>query len=147
MSEENFDDIFDSDEDIFSDDEEQVDSALFKDAKLEISDRLVRHIETELDETQPNFKHLQLSIIQNSEFEYFIRIKHQDHGFLNYFSLKLLKIKGVKLAAYKITDLESPRVLVQLDGSKDIKTVLKETISQMRIELKGLKNAIDKEIK
>ena len=112
------------------------------DSALDFTDQLSNLLESE-EYIQKDYKYMQLAIEKQYEVEYLIIIKHQSHGFLNYMVTKILKVKGVQFAAYKITTLEDPRIIVHLDGTKDIKAVIKESIKHMRIELKGIGNAIE----
>jgi len=112
------------------------------DEKLDVERRLKRKLSEELEETQENYKHLQVNIISLGKNEYMVIIRHQGHGFLNYFTSKILKIKGVEYAAYKVTNLDHPRIYIHTDGSKEIKNILKEAVKKMKIELKGLRNAV-----
>lgn len=88
------------------------------------------------------YKYLQLKIEQENEFEYYVTVKHQSHGFMNYFVAKILKCTGVEFAAYKATSLDPPKIYVRLDASHDIKKILQEALLLMRTEWKGMKNAV-----
>lgn len=100
--------------------------------------------EEEIEETEKkrDYKHLEINIEEIAKDEYIVYILHQSHGFLNYMVSKLLKIKGVVFAAYKISSIDHPNIYIKIDGTKDIKNILNEVIKIMRIEIGGLKNAI-----
>ena len=61
---------------------------------------------------------------------------------MNYLITKILKCKGVEFAAYKITSLEPPTMYIRTDGTKDIKNILKEALKLMKIDWKGMGNAV-----
>jgi len=114
-----------------------TDSAASKDV---IADSLYSQLE---EETEPqNYKYLQLALEQNQENEFFLHVKHQSHGFMNYMVSLLLKTPGVSYAAYKLTSLAPAVIYIRIDGTRDIKGILKETIQKMRTEWKGMKNAV-----
>jgi len=106
-------------------------------------DDIVEKLSEELEQEQihKDYKHLDVQIEEIDPNNYVVHVLHQSHGYINYLESKIMKIKGVSYAAYKVTSLDPPNINVILDGSKDIKTVLKEAAKQMRIELKGLGNA------
>ena len=61
---------------------------------------------------------------------------------LSFIVTKALKCKGVEFAAYKNTSLEPPVMYVRTDGTKEIKNILKEALKLMRIDWKGMGNAV-----
>jgi len=107
--------------------------------KDDIAEKLSEELEQE--QVHKDYKHLDLQIEEIDPNNYVVHVLHQSHGFINYLESKILKIKGVSYAAYKVTSLDPPNINIILDGTKDIKTVLKEAAKQIKIELKGLGNA------
>ena len=110
--------------------------------KDDIAEKLTEEDEEEHEEIHKDYKHLDVAIDEMDTNEYVVHVLHQSHGFMNYMISKVLSIKGVTYAAYKLTSLEPPKMRIRPDGSKDIKAVLKEVAKKMNIELKGLANAI-----
>jgi DNA-directed RNA polymerase subunit L len=108
--------------------------------KDDIADKLSEQLEQDI--TQKEYKHLDIAIEEIETNNYVVHVLHQAHGFLSYVLSKILKIKGVIFAAYKLTSLEPAKINIRLDGTKDIKSVLKEASKMMKIELKGVGNAI-----
>ncbi len=107
------------------------------------SEDLAERLSQELIEPQRDFKYLKISVEQEeNETEFYVHVVHQSHGFMNYLITKVLKCKGVEFAAYKNTSLEPPVMYVRTDGSKDIKNILKEALKLMRIDWKGMGNAV-----
>jgi DNA-directed RNA polymerase subunit L len=106
----------------------------------EIADLLARQLE--LKEEVRDYKYLKLVLEEASEDKFLVTVKSQSHGLMNYLVSKVLKIKGVLFSAYKNTSLEEPKIIIHTDGSKDINAILKEASKLMRIELKGVGNAI-----
>ena len=107
------------------------------------SEDLAERLSQELIEPQRDFKYLKISLEQEeSGTEFYVHVIHQSHGFMNYLITKVLKCKGVEFAAYKNTSLEPPVMYIRTDGSKDIKNILKEALKLMRIDWKGMGNAV-----
>jgi DNA-directed RNA polymerase subunit L len=94
------------------------------------------------EEEDTNFKYLTVKIYEMAKNEYKVIIVNQSHGFCNFLCSKLLNITGVQYAAYKFTSLESPALDIKLDGSKDIKKILKEVTDKMRDDVKVLSKLI-----
>ncbi|TFH27011.1 MAG: hypothetical protein E4G98_06535 [Promethearchaeota archaeon] len=132
------------DEDLLDDDEIIEDA--FDDespagkTKDELADLLSSQLEEEIQGRE--FKYLQIQIEKDTDREYFIIVKHQSHGFMNYLVSQVLKCGGVDFAAYKFTSLDPPKLYVRLEEGRDIKVVLKEALGKMRTEWKGMKNAV-----
>ncbi|MHA1613181.1 MAG: RpoL/Rpb11 RNA polymerase subunit family protein [Promethearchaeota archaeon] len=108
--------------------------------KEELADLLSSQLEDEIQGRE--FKYLQIEITTDSDFEYYIKVKHQSHGFMNYLMSQVLRCSGVEFAAYKATSLDEPNLYVRLEKNRDIKIVLKEALGKMRTEWKGMKNAV-----
>lgn len=107
------------------------------------SEDLAERLSQELIEPQRDFKYLKISIEQEENgSEFYLHVQHQSHGFMNYLVTKVLKCKGVEFSAYKNTSLEPPVLYVRTDGSKEIKNILKEALKLMRIDWKGMGNAV-----
>jgi len=107
------------------------------------SDDLAERLSEELTEPQRDFKYLKISVEQERNgTEFYVHIQHQSHGFMNYLVTKVLKCKGVEFTAYKNTSLEPPVLYVRTDGPKEIKNILKEALKLMRIDWKGMGNAV-----
>lgn len=107
------------------------------------SEDLAERLSQELTEPQRDFKYLKISIEQEENgTEFYVHVIHQSHGLMNYLITKVLKCKGVEFAAYKNTSLEPPVMYVRTDGSKDIKNILKEALKLMKIDWKGMGNAV-----
>jgi len=107
-------------------------------------DQIAEDLSKQLEEekVEKPFKYLQIAIEKENDIEYFIKVRHQSHGFLNYFTNKLLNISGVAFAAYKITSLDDSTIYIRIDKTRDIKDILKEGVKMMRIEWKGMANAV-----
>ena len=107
------------------------------------SEDLAERLSQELIEPQRDFKYLKISIEQEENgTEFYVHVIHQSHGFMNYLVTKVLKCKGVEFTAYKNTSLEPPVLYVRTDGTKEIKNILKEALKLMRIDWKGMGNAV-----
>ncbi len=109
----------------------------------EFSEDLAERLSQEITEPQRDFKYLKISVEQEiNGTEFYVHVIHQSHGFMNYLVTKVLKCKGVEFAAYKNTSLEPPVMYVRTDGLKEIKNILKEALKLMRIDWKGMGNAV-----
>ncbi len=108
--------------------------------KEELADLLSSQLEEEIQGRE--FKYLQIQIEKDNDTEYYIIVRHQSHGFMNYLVAQVLKCKGVDFVAYKSTSLDPPRLYVRLEDGHDIKAVLKDALGKMRTEWKGMKNAV-----
>ena len=102
-------------------------------AKDDIADKLTEQLEEE--ESKKDYKYVGLSISEDAPNEWTMYVKNQGHGFCNYLVSKILKIKGINYAAYKLTSLEPAKFLIRSDGTKDIKGILKEAVKLMQIEI------------
>ncbi len=107
-------------------------------------DDLVDKLSDELEgeRKHKDYRYLKVAIEEVNPNEYYVIVHDQSHGLMNYMVTKLLKISGVVFAAYKYTSLDPPTIYIRTDGSKDIKSILKEAIKQMRIDWSGMKNAV-----
>lgn len=107
------------------------------------SEDLAERLSQELIEPQRDFKYLKISVEkEENETEFYVHVKHQSHGFMNYLVTKVLKCKGIEFVAYKNTSLEPPVMYIRTDGTKEIKNILKEALKLMRIDWKGMGNAV-----
>lgn len=109
-------------------------------SKEELAEMLSSQLGEEI--SHRDYKYLKVHIEQESEFEYYITVEHQSHGFMNYMVSKMLKCSGVEFCAYKQTSFDPPKMYVRLDKSRDIKGVLREALTKMKTEWKGMKNAV-----
>jgi len=91
-------------------------------------------LEFELEEEEgPIFKFLNLTLSQGSkENDYELKTQGQSHGFCNIFVKHLLDIKGVKIAAYKVTNIEYPQIFIRLNNGHKIKDILSKGIEALR---------------
>ena len=155
MPEKNEIDDLDLDEDLFGDDSDFDDgsdtiemtidpSSTIAAQQISARSNLAEKVAQELEqlEIQKDYKYLQLTIYQRGENEFIVQVRHQSHGFLNYMVTKILNVKGVLYAAYKIRDFNPPKIYIRTDGSKEIKAILAETTKKMEIELKGFTQSI-----
>ena len=95
-----------------------------------------QELDLELEPEIPDYKHLNLDLhkglIPN---DYELDIIGQSHGFLNILVKHLLNTDGVKLAAYKITGIEPPKIFIRLEDGKKIKNILNRGIESLREEI------------
>jgi len=84
-----------------------------------------------------SYKYLRLSLTRGSgENDYTLDIENQSHGLLNALVRQLLEIKGVNIAAYKVTKIEQPKIYIRLENNKyRIKDILFKGIELLREEV------------
>ena len=111
------------------------------DSQNDIAENLSMQLEGEYE--SKNYKYLELSILQSTDNEFDVIIKHQTHGFLNYMVSKIIQCKGVAFVAYQHLSIADPKIYIRTDGKRDVKDILKEAIKYARTEWKGMKNAIE----
>ncbi|MFW9987744.1 MAG: RpoL/Rpb11 RNA polymerase subunit family protein, partial [Candidatus Odinarchaeota archaeon] len=96
--------------------------------------------EFELEEEArfPDYKYLKVGINKGlGENDYEVSIEGQSHGFCNILVKHLLEIKGVNIAAYKVNNVELPKIFIRLENLKDykIKDILNKGIESLRGEV------------
>lgn len=96
--------------------------------------------EFELEEEArfPDFKYLNVKINKGlGENDYELSVEGQSHGFCNILVKHLLEIKGVNIAAYKVNNVELPKIFIRLENLKDykIKDILNKGIESLRSEV------------
>ena len=111
------------------------------DSQNDIAENLSLQLEGEY--AQKAYKYLELAILQNSDNEFDVIIKHQTHGFLNYMVSKIIQCKGVAFVAYQHLSIADPKIYIRTDGKREIKDILKEAIKYARVDWKGMRNAIE----
>lgn len=102
------------------------------------------------EEEEPRFldyKFLDLELTRgqrDNDFE--LIVKGQSHGFCNILVKHLLKIEGVNIAAYKVTNIEPAKIFIRLENSKNnkIKDILHKGIESLREEVILVKKIFDK---
>jgi len=86
----------------------------------------------------PDYKYINVGINKGpGENDYEISIEGQSHGFCNILVKHLLEIEGVNIAAYKVTNVELPKIFIRLKNSKDykIKDILHKGIESLRAKV------------
>jgi len=86
----------------------------------------------------PEYTILKLNLISGpSDNDYTLTLEGQSHGFCNLLVKNLLKIEGVKAAAYKITEiaLSPPQIFIRLEDGYKLKKIFLEGINALRNEV------------
>jgi len=138
-------------EDDFSDlEEDEIEIALPKiDKKIEKEDKEIsldideiteEDYEQELEDEEkpeiPDYKYVKLNIHKGlSENDYELDLISQSHGLCNILVKYLLNTEGVKLAAYKITGIEPPKIFIRLENGQKIKDILHKSINSLLVEV------------
>ncbi len=86
-----------------------------------------------------DYKHVKPNIIKGiNEFDYELIMEGQSHGFCNILVKHLLDIDGVNIAAYKITNIDLPKIFLRLQEGYKIKDVISKGISTLKDELSSV---------
>jgi len=126
--------------------EEEVEEEVGTEEAFEIEEGLEEGLEEEFEEELeftieeevegPTYKFVDLEIHRgDGANNYNIIVKGQSHGFLNLFIKHLLDLESVKLAAYKKTDIEEPRLFLRLNAGYKIKEALRAGINSLMSEI------------
>ena len=86
----------------------------------------------------PDYKYLNVGINKGlGENDYEISIEGQSHGFCNILVKHLLEMEGVSIAAYKVNNVELPKIFIRLENSNDykIKDILYKGIESLRAKV------------
>ncbi|MFX1364159.1 MAG: RpoL/Rpb11 RNA polymerase subunit family protein [Promethearchaeota archaeon] len=86
----------------------------------------------------PDYKYLNVTINRGlGKNDYEVSVEGQSHGFCNILVKHLLEIEGVNIAAYKVNNVELPKIFIRLENSKDyqIKDILHKGIESLRSEV------------
>ncbi len=86
----------------------------------------------------PDYKYLNVRINKGlGENDYEISVEGQSHGFCNILVKHLLEIEGVNIAAYKVNNVELPKIFIRLENSEDynVKDILHKGIESLRAEV------------
>lgn len=123
----------------------KIDKKIEKEAKeisFDIDDSSEEDYDEEFeleDEEKPeilDYKYVKLNIHKVlSENDYELDLIGQSHGLCNILVKYLLNTEGVKLAAYKITNIEPPKIFIRLKNGHKIKDILFKSIESLREEV------------
>ena len=130
-------------------DDEEVESVYQKIDEKEKSEPSPASLEESIEEEEeefeieeeprfPDYKYLNLEINKGlGENDYEISIEGQSHGLCNILVKHLLEIEGVKIAAYKVNNVELPKIFIRLENSKNykIKDILYKGIESLRAKV------------
>jgi len=122
--------------------EEEKESA---ESEEEITEELLEgEFDEELEigrpEEEKDYKYLKLEIRRGKgENEFEVYVHGQSHGFLNVFVKVLLNTEGVRIAAYKVTRIETPRIFLKIEDGYKIKEILRIAINDLREQVEEVK--------
>ncbi len=136
----------DLEDELLDDDEVEIDIPKVKEKEKDVDstdiDDTVEEEEEDFEiEEEPRFtdyKYIDLNLKRGpGESDFELMIEGQTHGFCNVFVKHLLEIKGVNMAAYKVTGIELPKIYIRLDNLNDyeIKKILYKAIESLRGEV------------
>lgn len=130
-------------------DDEEIESVYPKIDKIEKPEPSSASFEESIDEEEeefeieeearfPDYKYLNVGINKAlGENDYEISVEGQSHGFCNILVKHLLEIEGVNIAAYKVNNVEFPKIFIRLENLKDynIKDILHKGIESLRAKV------------
>ena len=92
-----------------------------------------------------DYKFIKPDIIKGvNEFDYELIMEGQSHGFCNILVKHLLTIEGVNIAAYKITNIDHPKIFLRLQDGYDVKDIIFKGISELQDEVTTVEKAFAK---
>ena len=92
-----------------------------------------------------DYKFIKPNIIKGvNEFDYELIMEGQSHGFCNILVKHLLDIDGVNIAAYKITNIDHPKIFLRLQDGFKVKDIINKGISALQDELSTVEKAFSK---
>jgi DNA-directed RNA polymerase subunit L len=118
--------------------------------EMELEDELEEDLDFVIEEEAevPQYKYLDVEIHRTKgKNNYHIMVENQSHGFLNSLVNNLLKLEAVEIAAYKRTNIQTPRIFIKLKEGYKIKKALREGIDLLRNEVVKAQKIYSKLIK
>jgi DNA-directed RNA polymerase subunit L len=109
-----------------------------KESGPSIAEEIIEEEEFELEEEPrfPDYKYLHLELKRGQgEHDYELLLEGQSHGFCNNLVKHLLNISGVNIAAYKVNNIEPPKIYIRLEKNYKIKDILHKGIESLREEV------------
>ena len=92
-----------------------------------------------------DYKFIKPNIVKGvNEFDYELIMEGQSHGFCNILVRHLLDIDGVNIAAYKITNIDHPKIFLRLQDGFKVKDIINKGISALQDELSTVEKAFSK---
>ena len=93
----------------------------------------------------PIYKYLDLDLKKGEgENDYKLLVTGQSHGFCNVLVKHLLKIQGVKAAAYQVTQIDPPVIFIRIEEGKKIRNIIHKGIEALREEVSGVEQLFSK---
>jgi DNA-directed RNA polymerase subunit L len=121
-------------------DDQEIEEYMEETTEELLEEELDEELEIGIPKEEKDYKYLNLEIRHGKgENEFEIDIEGQSHGFLNVFVKELLNHEGVKIAAYKITRIETPRIYLKLEEGYKVKKILRDAITNLREEVQEIK--------
>ncbi|TFG14576.1 MAG: hypothetical protein EU531_08995 [Promethearchaeota archaeon] len=94
---------------------------------------------------KPTYKYLDLDLKKGEgKNDYKLLVKGQSHGFCNVLVKHLLKIEGVKAAAYQVTRIDPPVIFIRIEEGKKIKNAIHNGIEALRKEVSEVEKLFSK---
>ena len=92
-----------------------------------------------------DYKFIKPNIVKGvNEFDYELIMEGQSHGFCNILVKHLLDIDGVNIAAYKITNIDHPKIFLRIQDGFKVKDIIFKGISALQDELSGVEKVFSK---
>ena len=92
-----------------------------------------------------DYKFVKPNIVKGvNEFDYELIMEGQSHGFCNILVKHLLDIDGVNIAAYKITNIDHPKIFLRIQDGFKVKDIIFKGISALQDELTVVEKTFSK---
>lgn len=92
-----------------------------------------------------DYKFIKPNIVKGvNKFDYELIMEGQSHGFCNILVKHLLNIDGVNIAAYKITNIDLPKIFLRIQDGYKIKDIIFKGISALQDEVSMVEKVFSK---
>jgi DNA-directed RNA polymerase subunit L len=92
-----------------------------------------------------DYKFIKPDIVKGvNEFDYELIMEGQSHGFCNILVKHLLKIEGVNIAAYKITNIDNPKIFLRIQEGYKVKDIIFKGIAALQDEVSSVEKVFAK---
>jgi len=92
-----------------------------------------------------DYKFIKPDIVKGvNEFDYELIMEGQSHGFCNILVKHLLQVEGVNIAAYKITNIDNPKIFLRIQEGYKVKDIIFKGITALQEEVSSVEKVFAK---
>jgi len=92
-----------------------------------------------------DYKYIKPDIVKGvNEFDYELIMEGQSHGFCNILVKHLLLIEGVNIAAYKITNIDNPKIFLRIQEGYNVRDIIFKGIATLQEEVSSVEKVFAK---